>query len=144
MICSSNLSFEVSDKYKINYEELEFDQLVSSGSAGEVYLGYYFGTPVAIKSKQMLHIPYFNRTIRTCSWSEASCVQRIFYATVFQLLSFSLFLRTLNHPNIVQFLGICDHTSGIYLITEYVENGDLCQDKITSYRRPLWPVNIWR
>lgn len=53
-ICSSNLSFEVSDKYKINYDELEFDQLVSSGSAGEVYLGYYFGTPVAIKSKQIL------------------------------------------------------------------------------------------
>jgi len=34
-------------------------------------------------------------------------------------------LTEVNHPNIVQFLGICDHESGIYLITEYVEHGDL-------------------
>ncbi len=34
-------------------------------------------------------------------------------------------LQEVNHPNVVQFLGICDHSSGIYLITEYVEHGDL-------------------
>jgi serine/threonine protein kinase len=30
-----------------------------------------------------------------------------------------------NHPNLVQFLGICDDNSGIYLITEYVEHGKI-------------------
>ena len=44
-------SLSISAKWKVNYDELEFSDLVSSGSAGEVYLGYFFGTPVAIKSK---------------------------------------------------------------------------------------------
>jgi len=34
-------------------------------------------------------------------------------------------LQGVNHPNIVQFLGVCDHSTGIYLVTEYVEHGDL-------------------
>ena len=39
-----------SEKWLISYENLSFDDLVSTGSSGEVYLGYYYGTPVAIKS----------------------------------------------------------------------------------------------
>ena len=38
------------DGWDIRFEDLEFDELVSSGSAGDIFLGYYFGTPVAIKS----------------------------------------------------------------------------------------------
>jgi len=92
----------VTERWKINYDELEFDELVSSGSAGEVYLGYYYGTPVAIKK------------LFTLPPDQKHLVER----------EFSM-LQGVNHPNLVQFLGICDHSSGIYLITEYVEHGDL-------------------
>jgi hypothetical protein len=99
---SSNSTLDISDRWRINYDELEFDELVSSGSAGEVYLGYYFGTPVAIKK------------LFSVAPDQKHLVTREFQM-----------LQGLNHPNIVQFLGICDHSSGIYLITEYVEHGDL-------------------
>eukprot|EP01114_Cavostelium_apophysatum_P019639 TRINITY_DN6389_c0_g1_i1.p1 TRINITY_DN6389_c0_g1~~TRINITY_DN6389_c0_g1_i1.p1 ORF type:complete len:509 (-),score=140.93 TRINITY_DN6389_c0_g1_i1:1424-2950(-) len=97
-----NVDFQISEKWRINYEELEFDQLVSSGSAGEVYMGYYFGTPVAIKKLFAL-----------------APDQKHLVAREFSML------QGVNHPNVVQFLGICDHSTGIYLITEYVEHGDL-------------------
>jgi len=76
--------------------------MISEGSAGTVFLGYYFGTPVAIKKLFAL-----------------ADNQKHLVAREFAMLT------GVNHPNIVQFLGICDHSSGIYLITEYIEHGDL-------------------
>lgn len=32
-------------------------------------------------------------------------------------------LRSIRHPNIVQFMGVCQHSSGFYIITEYVPRG---------------------
>ncbi|PRP89769.1 LISK family protein kinase [Planoprotostelium fungivorum] len=95
-------NLEIADKWKIDYDNLEFDEMVSEGSAGSVYLGYYFGTPVAIKKLFAL-----------------ADNQKHLVAREFAMLT------GVNHPNIVQFLGICDHSTGIYLITEYIEHGDL-------------------
>jgi len=112
-------SFEISEKWRINFEDLEFADLVSTGSAGEVYLGYYFGTPVAIK--KLFAVPNDQRYL----------VQR----------EFSM-LQGVNHPNIVQFLGICDHSSGIYLITEYVEHGDLFDLIVFEKKQISWKVKV--
>lgn len=87
--------------WQIQYDELELEQVISSGIAGEVYLGYYFGTPVAIKKL------FLEPT------------------EVAQVESEYKMLKDLHHPNIVQFLGLCLHETGIYLVTEYVEHGDL-------------------
>jgi len=114
---SGNL--EISDKWRINYDDLEFDELVSAGSAGEVYLGYYYGTPVAIKKLFAL-----------------APDQKHLVAREYGML------QGLNHPNIVQFLGICDHSSGIYLITEYVEHGDLFDLLIFSPGSVSWKVKV--
>lgn len=39
-----------SDLWKIDYSEFELEELVSEGSAGNLYLGYWYSVPVAIKS----------------------------------------------------------------------------------------------
>ncbi len=55
---SEKFVLDITLKWKINYDDLEFSDLISTGSAGEVYLGYYFGTPVAIKSNNFFAIFY--------------------------------------------------------------------------------------
>lgn len=40
---------DVKDKWTINFEEVEIVNQLSAGSSGEVYMGYYLGTSVAIK-----------------------------------------------------------------------------------------------
>eukprot|EP01119_Soliformovum_irregulare_P005229 TRINITY_DN1681_c0_g1_i2.p1 TRINITY_DN1681_c0_g1~~TRINITY_DN1681_c0_g1_i2.p1 ORF type:complete len:534 (+),score=163.16 TRINITY_DN1681_c0_g1_i2:45-1646(+) len=93
---------EASDhKWSINFEDLEFEEVVSEGSTGEVWLGFYFGTPVAIKK------------LTQVDEAEKYKIEREYNI-----------LKDINHPNIVQFLGICDHKY-IHLVTEYIEHGDL-------------------
>jgi len=112
-----NLLTEIHPKWRIKYDELEFDELVSAGSAGEVYLGYYYGTPVAIK--KLFALPPD---------------QKHLVAREFGMMT------EVNHPNIVQFLGICDHETGVYLITEYVEHGDLFDLLIFGGQPINWKV----
>jgi len=88
--------------------------MVSGGEAGEVYLGYYFGTPVAIK--KLFIDP-----------SQSHLME-----SEYQML------KDLHHPNIVQFLGLCIHETGIYLVTEYVEHGDLFDLLIFGQARVSW------
>ena len=33
--------------------------------------------------------------------------------------------RSLRHPHIVQFMGLCKHEHELFIITEYVDGGDL-------------------
>jgi serine/threonine protein kinase len=73
----------------------------------QVYIGYYFGTPVAVKR------------LFTIGPDQKHLVERELAMLV-----------GVNHPNIVHFLGLCDHETGIYLITEYVEHGKGEQKKI--------------
>jgi len=94
--------------------------LVSTGSSGEIYLGYYFGTPVAIK--KFFHIEEEKR----------GHIEREY-----------MLLKGIVHPNIVQFLGLCNHSTGIYLVTEYVEHGDLFDLLIFGEGKTLdWDIRV--
>jgi len=52
-------SIDISDNdpidriWKISYSEFEIDELVSEGSGGNLYLGYWFSVPVAIKKLKL-------------------------------------------------------------------------------------------
>eukprot|EP00013_Stygamoeba_regulata_P018838 CAMPEP_0177654604 /NCGR_PEP_ID=MMETSP0447-20121125/14432_1 /TAXON_ID=0 /ORGANISM="Stygamoeba regulata, Strain BSH-02190019" /LENGTH=351 /DNA_ID=CAMNT_0019158287 /DNA_START=217 /DNA_END=1272 /DNA_ORIENTATION=+ len=89
--------------FNIDFGDLENMQPIGGGNFGQVYRGVYYGTDVAIK--QLLDIgdkdmhKYIEREMQT--------------------------LRDMRHPNVVQFMGLCKHTSGIYIVTEFVAGGDL-------------------
>jgi hypothetical protein len=49
-------------------------------------------------------------------------------------------LKQIRHPNIVQFLGLSKTVEGLYLITEFVERGDLCR---LLYDRSVTELDSW-
>jgi serine/threonine protein kinase len=90
------------DAWNINYEDLVFEEEIGKGGFGSVYKGEYFGTPVAIKrvvEEDPDGLLYLEREVNV--------------------------LKGMRHPNIVQFIGISLHDSGLHIITEYVKNGNL-------------------
>lgn len=48
-------------------------------------------------------------------------------------------LHTVNHPNIVQFFGVCKHDHEIVVVTEYMDNDlhDVIYDNETAFDLPL-------
>jgi len=115
----SNIITQEDKKWKIDFSELEFSNSISEGSAGEVFLGYYLGTPVAIKKLFQLVEEQKHLVMREYSM-----------------------LKNVNHPNIVQFLGLCDDVSGVYLVTEYVEQGDLFDLLIFGDKNLDWKIKV--
>jgi len=90
------------DAWNINYDDLEFTAEIGRGGFGSVYKGEYFGTPVAIKrivEEDPDGLLYLEREVNV--------------------------LKGMRHPNIVQFIGISLHESGLHICTEYVKNGNL-------------------
>ena len=65
--------------------------------------GLYCGTPVAIK--QLFDCQ--NTIVKKLMKREISA------------------LRSMRHPNIVQFMGTCEHEGAVYIITEFVDGGTL-------------------
>jgi len=102
--------------FNIDYNDLEGMEPIGGGNFGQVYKGAYFGTDVAIK--QLLDIgdkdmhKYIEREMQT--------------------------LRDMRHPNVVQFMGLCKHTSGIYIVTEFVSGGDLRHILKDESKELLW------
>lgn len=92
---------EEHERWRIEYSELKFEKQLGRGSFGEVWKGERQGCPVAIKKlydKPELD-KYFEREIDA--------------------------LTQLSHPYIVQLLGMAITADAIYIVTEYVETGDL-------------------
>ena len=51
-------------------------------------------------------------------------------------------LRSMRHPNIVQFMGTCEHEGAVYIITEFVDGGTLWS-RLKDQRIPLsWSDRI--
>eukprot|EP01133_Synstelium_polycarpum_P018261 gene18261-21853_t len=91
--------------WDIPFENLEFKERIGKGSFGSVFKGSYLGLDVAIKKIEKADDPEYLKYIDR----EVSMLQ------------------SLRHPFIVQFSGICVHTTGLYIITEFVSGGDVRQ-----------------
>ncbi|KAM9997920.1 hypothetical protein ACTFIY_007588 [Dictyostelium cf. discoideum] len=92
------------DMWNIDYKELKFvGNEIGSGKYGSVSLGYWLGTPVAIKK---LH--------------ENNEETEILVQRELQIL------KEIRHPQIVQFLGVSrNEKDEIHIITEFMDGGDL-------------------
>lgn len=89
--------------WDIPFEDLVFKETIGKGSFGSVYKGNYLGVDVAIKKIEKADDPEYLKYIDR----EVSMLQSI------------------RHPCIVQFSGICVHSTGLYIITEFVSGGDV-------------------
>jgi len=93
------------DAWNINFEDMVFEKEIGRGAFGAVFKGSYFGTDVAIKKIFDLEddpdaMIYLGREVNV--------------------------LKGMRHPNIVQFIGICnDKEAGLHIVTEFVKAGDL-------------------
>ena len=89
--------------FNIDFNDLGDLKRIGGGNFGQVWKANYFGTKVAVK--QLLDIDdadmhkYITREMLT--------------------------LRDVRHPNVVQLMGLCKHSSGIYIVTEYIPGGHL-------------------
>jgi len=104
----------------IEYEDIELEESIGAGAFGKVFRGLYFGTDVAVK---LLHKPT-DLEIEKYIERELSV------------------LRGIRHPNIVQFLGLCRHGTDLYLVTEFISDGDLCTLLKDSNKALTWQVRI--
>jgi len=89
-----------------NYDDLEIENEIGRGAFGKVYKAMYFGTEVAVK-KIANNINDKNIDVDKFLKREVAL------------------LKGMRHPGIVSFIGVANHTDGIYIVTEYVSKGNL-------------------
>jgi len=90
-------------QWKVNFNDLDFGDRIGKGNFGEVYRGTYLGTDVAIKKLFFVDDDFMQKYIER-EMDTLTC---------------------LNHPNIVQLMGLCIGMDDMYIITEFVTGGDL-------------------
>lgn len=94
----------LSEFEKIDVSKLKLGKRIGKGSFGEVYLGHYLGTEVAVKKILANKItPEFTQEFAR----EATL------------------MRDLRHPNVVQFIGAAFEEPDICIVTEYMSQGSL-------------------
>ena len=97
-----------SKKDEIHFADLRFGDKIGEGSFGEVFRGTLWGQEVAIKKLR----------IKGLDANSNAGISREFRKEV-------KIMRTLRHPNIVEFLGVCMEPSNLCLVTEFLSNGSL-------------------
>jgi tRNA A-37 threonylcarbamoyl transferase component Bud32 len=89
---------------EIKVTDLELGKRIGKGSFGEVYLGRWRGTVVAIKK-----LPFHSL--------DKELLKEIYREVTI--------MKGLRHPNVLQFLGACTAPPDIYIVTEFMSRGSL-------------------
>jgi LIM domain kinase 1 len=121
--------------WEIPQSDIEFGVQIAQGNFGRIYKGSYFGTEVAIKlilpceTPDMTH-KYIEREVTVLKyvflparpwWCCSVCV-----AVVLMLFCLLAPLqRGLRHPLVVNFMGVVRRNGDFYIVTEWVEGGNL-------------------
>jgi len=118
---------EITEDWQIPYRELLDWVRIGGGNFGNVYRGLYQDKVVAIK--ELLNPEaeegaeedgdmdlYFQREMAT--------------------------LKDLKHPNVLQLLGLCKHQDTLFIITEYIEGGDLRRHLKNKELKMTWNLRV--
>jgi serine/threonine protein kinase/ABC-type phosphate transport system substrate-binding protein len=97
---------------QIGQDELTLLKQIGSGAFGEVYLGRFRGTKVAIKRQ-------------LCANDAKKAVQGRSDEKFQEFLAEASLLARLRHPNIVQFLGATMKPPHLYIVTDWCSRGAL-------------------
>lgn len=104
--------------FNIEFKELEGIRQETGGNFGDIFKATWFGAEVAVK-----------RLLDVDDKDMHKYIEREMAV-----------LSEMRHPNIVQLLGLCKHSTGVYIITEWVPGGDL-RKLLKDANRPLtWLV----
>ena len=113
---SKKMSFahKMARAWEVKPEHVTIEDLLGHGAYGQVFKGKWSGTDVAVKIVQE-DLVYSDEYIAEKDLSDA---MKVFWAEV-------KLMRTLSHPNVVQFLGACTRRHPRMLLMEYLPNGTL-------------------
>jgi len=84
--------------------ELEMGRQIGEGAFGKVYWGELYGQAVAVKRKEVN-----DQKVKEDIMNEVRV------------------MRTLRHPNIVEYLGVVNFNGSLAIVTEYMEGGTLAE-----------------
>ncbi len=90
----------------VSFPDLRFGKKIGEGQYGVVSKGTYFDTTVAIKQLLEVEGETFEQTLKY--------IKRELHA-----------LMELRHPNIVQFMGYGVQAQTVFIVTEFIDGGDL-------------------
>eukprot|EP01087_Luapelamoeba_hula_P018719 TRINITY_DN607_c0_g2_i1.p1 TRINITY_DN607_c0_g2~~TRINITY_DN607_c0_g2_i1.p1 ORF type:complete len:342 (-),score=88.31 TRINITY_DN607_c0_g2_i1:148-1173(-) len=107
-------------QWRIKFEDLDFGERIGKGNFGEVYRGSYLGTDVAIKRLFFVDDDFMQKYIER----EMDT------------------LTQLNHPNIVQLMGLCIGLEDLYIVTEFVNGGNLNQKLVDRTVELDWKLRV--
>lgn len=89
---------------EISFHDLKFGNRIGRGSAGDVFKGVWCGTEVAIKMLPAHQLGNFG---------------------IEDLLQEAAIMKTLRHPNVLQYLGACTQPPNVCIITEFMPLGSI-------------------
>lgn len=102
---SSDTDFDVED-FTINIEEeIVLGQWVGGGAFSSVFIADYFGETVAVKQQKL---------------NEEEQME------TYMLRELSI-LKTVSHPNLIEYVGAARGKSDVWIVTEFMPGGDLTQ-----------------
>lgn len=115
------MSSVIRDSWNINFNDLVFKDQVGKGQFGNVYKAEYYGSEVCVK-----------RIASDYKEDEelAKCVAR------------EIEVLKLNHPNLVQLIGVAEMEDALYIVTEYVAKGDLHSFLMSAYEEMDWSLRV--
>merc|ERR1712137_777525 len=106
--------------FDIKYEDLEELEFFNKGNFGCLYRAQYFGTDVAVKRLLDLENKAMHKYIE-----REMCL-----------------LKTMRHPSIVQYMGMSKTEDNIFIVTEYVNGGDLYDKLRDSSVNISWKIRV--
>lgn len=114
----SSGNLKLASVWEIDPDDVLLEEFLGNGAYGAVYKGNWSGTEVAVKIVQEDLVYRTTATTHSGDLEDLQEAMKVFWAEV-------KLMRTLAHPNVVQFLGASTTKHPRMLLMEFLPNGTL-------------------